>query len=57
MEENKDTEILVKEENKQEAENFMQFMKGLKEEEQKEFSYLLKGVKIGMGMAKDGRTA
>lgn len=51
---NREMEVLMASENKKEAEDFMQFMRGLDNEKQTEFTYLLKGVKIGLGLAAGG---
>jgi hypothetical protein len=57
MADNKTLEVLLNTENKKEAEDFMQFMRGMDHEKQTEFTYLLKGVKIGMGLAAGMGTA
>lgn len=54
MADNREMELLVASENKQEAEEYMQFLRSMSGETQKDWTNILKGVKIGLGLAAGG---
>lgn len=51
MADNREMEVLMASENKQEAEEYMQFLRSMNGETQKDWTNILKGVKIGLGLA------
>lgn len=51
MADNREMEILVASENKQEAEDYIKFLRSMNGETQKDWTNILKGVKIGIDLA------
>lgn len=51
MADNRGMEVLMASENKQEAEEYMRFLRSMNGETQKDWTNILKGVKIGLGLA------
>lgn len=51
MADDREMEVLMASENKQEAEEYMQFLRSMNGETQKDWTNILKGVKIGLGLA------
>lgn len=54
MADNREMGMLVASENRQEAEDYMQFLQSMDGEAQKDWTQFLKGVKIGLGLAAGG---